>query len=393
MRVIYPLGELEQAGTVSGLDTAGVFVEGPAAEGRLRLRLEAEGLVFDLPGQVVNSVPEGFAFVFDALPVDTLERLSALLRTGPASVSPAGEPAPEPGLAIQGEDWTPPVTEPSLHQWVPERTPLKPGRAEGEVRGWMGLTTLTPSPEPEPETARPPPPVEAVPAPAPRSTARVQIQATSRKVPAEALQTPAPGPAGAERRQQERHEHSIPVAFDNLTSLIKEFTHNISFGGMFVYTHQQLPKGTTTEVTLIHPVSGERLSLEARVAHSAKAPSPDPHTGQIRFGLGLEFVLPTEQLKPVLSSFISAHQRTEGEAPGAQVVLEARALLARGTDSPHRLLDLPEDAGPERVRAAYFQLVDRFHPDRHYGKVDPAERQVLEELFRRLTRAYQELTA
>ncbi len=376
MRATYRHEGDEQSAEIRSMDTCGAFVAGPAAPGRLLLQLEAGAQALALPGEVVDVRPDGFAFVFQALPVDTLERLELLLTRGPAALPPAAPPAPAAGLVVAGEDWTPPVSEPTLHQWVPEQGLAEPPRVEGEPRGWLGLPTLAESPEAAPAPAAPAP---AAPPPA-------------APPPAAPRPAPPPAPQGADRRMAERHEHSIPVAFDNLTSLIKEFTHNISFGGMFVYTANPVEKLSTLTVTLIHPVSGERLSLEARVVHCAKAPSPDPASGAPRFGVGLEFTLPIEQLKPLLSGFISANQTPGTEPPSGDVVEAARALLARG-DSSARLLGLPAKPSAAQVRAAYFALVDRFHPDRHYGKVAAEERQVLEELFRRLTKAYQELCA
>ena len=46
----------------------------------------------------------------------------------------------------------------------------------------------------------------------------------------------------------------------------------------------------------------------------------------------------------------------------------------------------------DEIRRAYFQLVDRFHPDRYYGKLASSDQKLLEDLFRHLTKAYEELT-
>ncbi|MFC1654874.1 PilZ domain-containing protein, partial [Myxococcota bacterium] len=203
---------------------------------------------------------------------------------------------------------------------------------------------------------------------------------------------PKTEPTGADRRETERIDQSFPLAFDTLTHLIKEFTHNISFGGMFVYTSRPLKKGEETAVTLVHPVHGERCTLLAKVVHSSDAPSPDPITGSPRYGVGVEFRMPLDELKRVLSDFISSHQQQKQEAPSVQVVGDARAVLQRGEGSRHALLGIDQEAPLDEIRRAYFQLVDRFHPDRYFGKVTSADQKVLEELFRQLTKAYEELT-
>jgi hypothetical protein len=244
------------------------------------------------------------------------------------------------------------------------------------------LRKSIPKPAPKP-AAKPEPTPEPKPAP----------QAAPETEPAPASQ-PAPQPApktGAERRESERIDQSFPIAFDTLTHLIKEFTHNISFGGMFVYTSRPLKKGEETAVTLVHPVHGERCTLLGKVVHSGDAPSPDPITGAPRYGVGVEFRMPLDELKRVLSDFISSHQQKEA-SPSAQVIGDARAVLQRGEDSLHALLGVDQEAPLDEIRRAYFQLVDRFHPDRYFGKVTSADQKVLEELFRQLTKAYEELT-
>ncbi len=67
-------------------------------------------------------------------------------------------------------------------------------------------------------------------------------------------------------------------------------------------------------------------------------------------------------------------------------------MLERSADSNHSILGLSANASKELVRQTYFKLVDQFHPDRYFGKVDDSDRRLLENLFRRLTKAYEELT-
>ena len=66
--------------------------------------------------------------------------------------------------------------------------------------------------------------------------------------------------------------------------------------------------------------------------------------------------------------------------------------MERGASSQHELLGVDTEAPLETIRRAYFQLVDRFHPDRFFDKVSKSDRKLLEELFRKLTKAYEELT-
>jgi hypothetical protein len=205
------------------------------------------------------------------------------------------------------------------------------------------------------------------------------------------VEEPARQPPGSERRQNERHERIIPIHFDNLTALIKEFTHNISFGGMFVFIEQEVFPAEEAAVTLIHPIHGERLTLLAKVVHISSAPTVHPVTGKPRYGVGIEFRMPVEELKRVLSDFISSHQKPTVAPQSSQLIQEAKKMLERSEESPQNLLGVSAKPTGQEIRRAYFDLVDRFHPDRHFDKVSPSDLKILEELFRRLTKAYEAL--
>jgi len=409
VRILFEIDGVEHEGRVEQVSELGAFVltdqQSPPEE--ITLKLEEAGNSVDLIGEVVRKTPEGFAVAFHALQPETLERLDRLLRPDEAGPEPedeeesTGETA---AFTIQGEDWTPPVTEPVLHHWKPDAD-LVPPPAEGpDGPAWENLPTLSPTIEhraPHPKAVplrapKPPPEPEPKPTPVPKDEpARVPVPETAPEPKPEPTGAAPNGTApktGAERRETERIDQSFPIAFDTLTHLIKEFTHNISFGGMFVYTSRPLSKGEETAVTLVHPVHGERCTLLGKVVHSSDAPSPDPITGAPRYGVGVEFRMPLDELKRVLSDFISSHQQQAQPAPGAQVIGDARAILQRGEDSRHALLGVDQEAPLDEIRRAYFQLVDRFHPDRYFGKVSKADQKVLEELFRQLTKAYEELT-
>ncbi len=51
------------------------------------------------------------------------------------------------------------------------------------------------------------------------------------------------------------------------------------------------------------------------------------------------------------------------------------------------LLGIPRMASPEQVKAAYFDLSRRFHPDRYFGKELGSHKQPIEAIFRRLKEA------
>jgi hypothetical protein len=74
-----------------------------------------------------------------------------------------------------------------------------------------------------------------------------------------------------------------------------------------------------------------------------------------------------------------------------QEIQDAYAGLA--SRSPHEILGVPANAAPDEVKAAYFRLARRYHPDIQH---DPALSDLgdkLETLFFRLTAAYEAVTA
>lgn len=390
MKVAFCINGVEHRGEARELSTLGAFVVSAELPppGRVQLILEGQAATLGVSGEVVQARPEGFSVVFEALAPETLSRLVALLGGGSIEDAQAQGPAPQEEskapILIRDEDWAPPLS----------RTPGPPVRpvpasdsrpgAQGESE-WDGLPTISAGGvEVVRMSAEPPPAV---------SPAAPQIPPAVVARPAPQASAPAPAPAVRdakvlERRVSERHEVELPVTFENVTSLIKEFTHNISFGGLLFYTDRPVRAGTQVAVTLVHPVHGQHLTLPARVARAQDTGAAGG--GAKRIAVGVEFLLPLPELQRLLSDFISSHQRAA--AAEDAVVREARALLARPAKTPAEVLGLSPGALPDEVRRVYFGLVDRYHPDRHRERLNPEGLRVLEELFRALTRAYEELS-
>ncbi len=391
MKVSFCINGVEHGGEARELSTLGAFVVSAELPppGQLKLVLKGEGATLDVPGEVVQARPEGFSVVFEALHPETLARLAALLggdaveETGEQERPPPQEQVGQP-IPIRDDDWAPPLSKAP----APPARPALSSDSRQDEQGesdWDGLPTISAGGvEVARMSAEPPPAVspdvpKIPPAEAPRAAAQ-------RSAPA-----PAPAVRDAkvlERRVSERHELELPVTFENVTSLIKEFTHNISFGGLLFYTDRPVRAGTQVAVTLVHPVHGQHLTLPARVARAQDTGTAGG--GAKRIAVGVEFLLPLPELQRLLSDFISSHQRA-AVAEDA-VVREARALLARPVKTPAEVLGLSPGAPLDEVRKVYFGLVDRYHPDRHRERLNPEGIRVLEELFRVLTRAYEELS-
>ena len=454
MNVLFQAQGEEHKGQAQKLTTLGTFIacDPPDLPEHIELVLAAEEGSIPISGEVVQVTPDGFSVAFFGLHPETLARLNRLLNDDQVDVesSPSQE-SPEvvtSTVDIQGQDWQPPVSEPILHQWRPDTDLVQPPPAEPHQLSWENLPTISPpalepvpgkpaeQPPAEQPTGSPPvaqpeiktapietqaatsaqepislqkkellPPVEASQLPLEESIANQVEQAEQTSTPAAQAAEPASAQVTttpvdqleqtddpSNRRESERINQSVPIVFDNLTTLIKEFTHNISFGGLFVYTDRPLKKGDEIAVTLVHPVHGERLTLLSKVAHSSAAPTPDPASGAARYGIGVQFRIPLDELKRLLSDFISSHQKPKELNETEQMIQQAKVIMNRGARSQHQLLGVATSATQDEIRRAYFELVDCFHPDRYYGKVSQANQKLLDELFRQLTTAYEALT-
>lgn len=68
-------------------------------------------------------------------------------------------------------------------------------------------------------------------------------------------------------------------------------------------------------------------------------------------------------------------------------------LWKRLSQSNHyEVLGLPRDTTREQIKAAYFEQVSAFHPDKHFGKTLGTYKEKLEAVFQRLTQAHDTLS-
>jgi uncharacterized protein (TIGR02266 family) len=152
--------------------------------------------------------------------------------------------------------------------------------------------------------------------------------------PAPAVPPPLPPPPEPVRRKYPRHAVALQVLLHSVDDLRTFYTRNVSSGGLFVATTLEVPEGTVMKVSVIHPKSHERFTLEAVVRRRGAAGDP---------GLGLEFAALDEARREEFQEFITS------ELPVEEVV-----YIAEGD----RLLacSLPPDE-PELVDLAELELI------------------------------------
>jgi tetratricopeptide (TPR) repeat protein len=105
---------------------------------------------------------------------------------------------------------------------------------------------------------------------------------------------------------------------------------------------------------------------------------------------------PTTMRSPKGKSGVPPAAKTNGKDRPAlddATLLAVEAMLARLDDNDHyQLLGIPRQATKKDIKAAYFTLIARFHPDKYFGAELGEAKAKLERVFARLTEAYDTLT-
>ncbi len=91
-----------------------------------------------------------------------------------------------------------------------------------------------------------------------------------------------------ENRRETRFDKVLKVTFENSDSLIEEYTHNISMGGMFIAGQQPLELNTQVEVRILIADIMKIIHAEAQVTHVVN-PEDLGASGRIA-GVGLQFM-------------------------------------------------------------------------------------------------------
>jgi|GEM_PF-6306029 len=237
-----------------------------------------------------------------------------------------------------------------------------------------------------------------------------------------------------DRREAERQEARVKIRFATPEALEKEYTSNISKGGLFVNTRKTYPLRSKVKFIMVFPISDEVVELTGEVVH-VQEPRPDVDPSQS--GIGVQFIDLTPQKRATIENYIARIDKRgqadepelaefgEGEkeepAPTPQPQKKTeflkdairRAAKEMGELSPTELVELKRKiklfyakranrnhydllgisytASPESIRNAYHKLSLNFHPDRHHKRLPPDLRPQIEDIFGKINRAYKTL--
>jgi hypothetical protein len=123
-------------------------------------------------------------------------------------------------------------------------------------------------------------------------------------------------------------------------------------------------------------------------------PAPPPRGTPV---LGEPLRRPTPDRRSLLERLDDGSPvRPEDIAPGSDLPPEFKARVIRmhrrlRTLSPHQMLGLDADADKASIKRAYYAASKELHPDRYYGKDLAGFREMLGDIFARLTESFQSL--
>lgn len=103
-----------------------------------------------------------------------------------------------------------------------------------------------------------------------------------------------------ERRQHKRVPAKILIKYGNADQFFTDYMQNISLGGIFVPTHDPLPKGTRLQISFSLPYWEQLITTEGIVVRSIHA---DPKSGLGPSGMGVQF----QKLNPDNLELIDAY--------------------------------------------------------------------------------------
>ena len=152
-------------------------------------------------------------------------------------------------------------------------------------------------------------------------------------------------------------------------------------------------RGLPAPVVRLHTAGGPQRSAAAPAATPAATPTPRAAAAApVRETHKRVVAPPAAHPKPVPASEQVIEEDHSHYAADHQQRAELTALLGRlANPSPFEKLGVARDAAEDAIRSAYMRLAKETHPDR-YANASHAARELAEQAFREVTRAYEALS-
>ncbi len=212
-------------------------------------------------------------------------------------------------------------------------------------------------------------------------------------------------------RKAERHPVGFTVTFSSAGGVGSAAAANISVGGMFIETEEDIPLNSDLKLTFKLPLKKTELSTMCRVVHKQQR---DPASGR-QAGIGVQFIDLTEEKKELLLDYIKdldestvnteklkTHQKPilfkpiyEEDDEAAEYSEEIKNLIKKYKNLKnadyYTILDVKKSASTEEIKKAYRAFCSEYHPDLFVGKISPALMEQLETIYNVITTAYKTL--
>ena len=113
-----------------------------------------------------------------------------------------------------------------------------------------------------------------------------------------------------ERRRHPRAEATLNVSYraGSFGELIRDETVDLSIGGMFIKTGQDLPMGAEVTFHLVTDKEGGLIEGKAKVVRKSDG------TGPIPLGVGLEFENLEEPSRSMMNKLVELHLKATGKS-------------------------------------------------------------------------------
>lgn len=107
-----------------------------------------------------------------------------------------------------------------------------------------------------------------------------------------------------ERRQHQRVPARVLIKYGNAEQFFTDYMQNISRGGIFVPTHNPLPKGTRLQVSFSLPYWDDLIETEGIVVHSVQY--DDRGKGMQPSGMGIQFQALSEDNLELIDRYVNS---------------------------------------------------------------------------------------
>ena len=106
-----------------------------------------------------------------------------------------------------------------------------------------------------------------------------------------------------ERRRYKRVPSKILIKYGNAEQFFSDYIQNISRGGIFVPTHNPLPRGTRLHISFSLPYWEGLIETQGTVVHCVRG---DPSKGTTPAGMGIQFQALHQEYLELIDKYVNS---------------------------------------------------------------------------------------